>query len=442
METRLAEERALGVMKALGFPNGEVVSADGLSGGLALFWRRDVVVSLQSKSRSHIDVLLASDSLSSRQWRFTGFYGDPKREMRKNSWYLMRFLRAQSDLPWLCAGDFNEVLKAEEHFGINERERWQMVGFQEVVADRGFLDLGFTGLPYTWDDRQNGDHNVKVRLDRALGDHKFMDVFGETLVKHVPTTFSYHVALLVDIKEANLCQRRRSRAKQFRYEQMWQRHDSYVDFVNQAWDPGAEEGSLLSVADSLSKLQSSLATWDAEVFGSVRQKLKSLRAELELERNSTLYRGPTERERGLMRELAEMLAREEEMERQRSRADWLKAGDRNTGFFQAKAKARGGTNRIRLLKRADGSEETEQEGLERAKAYDRGGVELSAYHYGCYGLSGDVVQFDYEMLSSVSFSVRINGACLLPSNLLEALGRENLSRRICSSYAQKVLLAC
>jgi hypothetical protein len=95
METRLAEERALGVMKALGFPNGEVVSADGLSGGLALFWRRYVVVSLERKSRSHIDVLLASDSLSSQQWRFTGFYGDPKREMRKNSWYLMRFLRAQ-----------------------------------------------------------------------------------------------------------------------------------------------------------------------------------------------------------------------------------------------------------------------------------------------------------------------------------------------------------
>lgn len=154
------------------------------------------------------------------------------------------------------------MLKAEEHFGINERECWQMASFQEVVADCGFLDLGFTGLPYTWDDRQNGDHNVKVRLDRALGDHKFMDVLGETLVKHVPTTFSYHVALLVDIKEANLCQIRRRHAKPFRYEQMWQRHDSYVDFVNQAWDPGAEEGSLLSVADSLSKLQSSLGTWD------------------------------------------------------------------------------------------------------------------------------------------------------------------------------------
>jgi hypothetical protein len=99
METRLSEERIGALMKSLGFPNGEVVAANGLSGGLALFWRRDIIVSLQSKSRSHIDVILSCANLKVRQWRFTGFYGEPRREMRKNNWYLMRFLHAQLDLP-------------------------------------------------------------------------------------------------------------------------------------------------------------------------------------------------------------------------------------------------------------------------------------------------------------------------------------------------------
>jgi hypothetical protein len=80
---------------------------------------------------------------------------------------------------------------------------------------------------------------------------------------------------------------------------MWQRHEGYVDFVNQSWDLGIGEGDLLSVAASLSKLQASLGTWDAEVFGSVRQRLKYLREELEQERSSTLYRGPTDKERAL-----------------------------------------------------------------------------------------------------------------------------------------------
>jgi hypothetical protein len=118
----MTEERSWGLMKALGYPNGEVVAATGLSGGLALFWRMNVMVALQSKSRSHIDVVLSCDNFYGRQLRFTGFYGEPRREMRTNSWYLMRFLRAQLGLPWLCAGDFNEVLNPSEHFGVCERE--------------------------------------------------------------------------------------------------------------------------------------------------------------------------------------------------------------------------------------------------------------------------------------------------------------------------------
>jgi hypothetical protein len=146
---------------------------------------------------------------------------------------------------------------------------------------------------------------------------------------------------------------------------MWQHHDDYGGFVNQNWDPGPGGGDLLSLASSLTNMQRALKDWDRNIFGSVQNNLKRLRKELEEERSNTMYRGPTERERCLMKELAEVLAQEEEMEKQRSRADWLKSGDRNTEFFQAKAKARAHTNCIRALKRADGSEETTQEGLEQ-----------------------------------------------------------------------------
>ena len=200
METRMSEVRARELQRRTGFPNGHVVPAERLSGGLALFWRRGVLVAAQSMSKSHIDVVISCDELGEKHWRFTGFYGEPRKELRKNSWYLLRFLRAQLDLPWLCAGDFNEVLSADEHFGRNQRETLQMVGFQDMVTDCGFLDLGYSGLPFTWDNRQEGNNNVKVRLDRAFGDHKFMDTFGESAVRHFPTTESDHSALLIDVR--------------------------------------------------------------------------------------------------------------------------------------------------------------------------------------------------------------------------------------------------
>jgi hypothetical protein len=44
METRMGEERALGLKRTLGFPNAIVVNSKGLSGGLLLMWWHDVVV--------------------------------------------------------------------------------------------------------------------------------------------------------------------------------------------------------------------------------------------------------------------------------------------------------------------------------------------------------------------------------------------------------------
>jgi hypothetical protein len=45
-----------------------------------------------------------------------------------------------------------------------------------------FKDLGFIDLPYTWDNRQEGSHNVKVRLDRDLATDTFLDLFREVKV--------------------------------------------------------------------------------------------------------------------------------------------------------------------------------------------------------------------------------------------------------------------
>jgi hypothetical protein len=267
----------------------------------------------------------------------------------------------------LCLGDFNEVLLAEEQIGGNDREAWQMAAFQDAVNDCHLTDLGYHGLPYTWDNRQDAGRNVKVRLDRAFGDNRFLDAMGDSEVFHIPLAESDHCGVLVEVREKKPSGQRRSRRKlrPFRYENMWKSHGEYMEFVNRTWDPGPGSFNLATTSAALLSLQNSLKTWDREVFGLVKQQVKNLRDELETERSSTLYRGPTDRERQLMATLGEVLAREETMERQRSRIEWLKDGDRNTSFFQAKARARNRTNRITLLKDEAGREFTDQDNLER-----------------------------------------------------------------------------
>lgn len=115
---------------------------------------------------------------------------------------------------------------------------------------------------------------------------------------------------------------------------------------------------------TLKKLQVSFQDWEHSVFGLVRKELGRLRHELEEVRRQSLFTGPSQSERRIMARISELLSREETMEKQRSRITWLKEGDRNTKFFQAKAKERTKVNRISGLRTPDGGMVTEQAQLE------------------------------------------------------------------------------
>jgi hypothetical protein len=158
-----------------------------------------------------------------------------------------------------------------------------------------------------------------------------MAELGDSEVFHLPLAESDHAGLLVEVRQRETSDRwSRKRPKPFRYENMWKSHGEYTDFVNSSWDPGPGPTDLFATARALTSLQASLKSWDHEVFGSVKKQIKQLRKELEEERGSTLYRGPTVKEREIMATLSDVLAREETMEWQRSRISWLREGDRNT----------------------------------------------------------------------------------------------------------------
>jgi hypothetical protein len=242
----------------------------------------------------------------------------------------MRFLRGEFDNPWLCAGDFNEVLDASEQMGGNVRQEWMMEGFRNAVDDCRFTDLGFIGLPYTWNNKQQVPNNIKVRLDRGLGDDKFLEKFDSSTVRQIQTTESDHCALLVKINKSEWLQDDGG-MKPFRFENMWAKHDRYGPLVERSWVTGAQNMEELHC--SLGQMQRSLQSWSREEFGSVRKQLKVMRDKLEKIRRHSLSLGPTREECDLMKKLSDLLAREEAMMKQHSRIQWLKEGGRNTGFF-------------------------------------------------------------------------------------------------------------
>jgi exonuclease III len=116
METKLRKEKMENVRCKLGFSSMFVVDSVGRSGGLALFWGEETCVTIQNFSQRHINgVIRISDS--AMPWKFTGFYGHPDVAKRDEAWALLRYLAHLDPIPWMCIGDFNEIVENSEKWG-------------------------------------------------------------------------------------------------------------------------------------------------------------------------------------------------------------------------------------------------------------------------------------------------------------------------------------
>ena len=126
-----------------------VVSCDSRRGGLALLWKADdVTVDTETYLPNHIDVRVHTHA--SPLWRLTGIYGHLEEELKAKTWRLMRHLHARASLPWVCLGDFNEILSSKVKNGGNLIPMGAMIGFQQTLLHCGLVDFGFNGYRFSW----------------------------------------------------------------------------------------------------------------------------------------------------------------------------------------------------------------------------------------------------------------------------------------------------
>lgn len=132
-------------------------------------------------------------------WRLSYFYGEAQTHLRHNTWDTMRNLATLHDMPWVCLGDFNEVLRHDEHDGIGTRSQSQIQGFRDAVDDCGLLDLGFVGKMWTYEKKVAGGSYTRVRLDRALASADWCAQFPNAVVEHLSAATSDHSPILVQL---------------------------------------------------------------------------------------------------------------------------------------------------------------------------------------------------------------------------------------------------
>jgi hypothetical protein len=202
-----------------------------------------------------------------------------------------------------------------------------MLAFRDMLETCELVDLGFSGLPFTYDNNRRGRGNVKARLDRVVADNQWRNLFAEARVIHKTSPCSDHCPILLQC-EKEVVQTQRQSFK--RYEVMWEREACLPEYISNAWAEAGPKENLGQIKTGLAEVMKRLQEWSKTKFGSIKLQLEKSRTLLEELQSMNADR---EEIRAVADQMNELLYREEMMWMQRSRIDWLREGDCNTDFF-------------------------------------------------------------------------------------------------------------
>jgi hypothetical protein len=111
----------------------------------------------------------------------------------------------------VCIGDYNEVLRREEYFGVGNRDEAHMHAFRQAIDVCNLADLGYVGLDWTFEKKVRGGTYTRVRLDRALANPSWWQMFPQAELRHLTAAKSDHCPIFLCANPRPLAPNRRSR---------------------------------------------------------------------------------------------------------------------------------------------------------------------------------------------------------------------------------------
>lgn len=159
----------------------------------------------------------------------------------------------ENSLPWLCIGDFNDLLSPEDKKGRVPHPNWLFTGFRDAILACNLSDIDLEGHKYTWCRSNGASEVVEERLDRAMGTPSWHAKYPNAKLKNLVAAVSDRNPIVLDTNPVIYHRRPRP----FRFENKWIKEPDIQNVVDRSWS-GFNDFSLLKRLQATGDI---LRTW-------------------------------------------------------------------------------------------------------------------------------------------------------------------------------------
>ncbi|XP_062118859.1 uncharacterized protein LOC133832549 [Humulus lupulus] len=246
------------------FLNWDFYTSSVIEGRLLIIWRKIFAqVNIIEESNQYVHCVVKLDGMQ-QVFGVTFVYGVNSIEGRRALWEGLQ-RPALMDKAWLVLGDFNAPFSGQDRSGGKPISDLELVDSVQWLVDTHVEPLRRIGSFFTWTNNQHGAARIYSKIDHALRNEKWIDMFPQSNALFSWEPISDHCSCIVRLQPVL-----KMGLKLFRFYNYWTEHHEFHDLVIDSWRSPLRATGIKAIFFKMLRLKHCLKVFNRDKIGDLK----------------------------------------------------------------------------------------------------------------------------------------------------------------------------